>query len=179
MSNGVKLFISTADNSLLSKARVQELIEDFFNEKIIDRPWAILEEGDINLDNPREMVAANFEADHRGEDRESLIEALDAVDPGDQSLVLWFSGLNWDNYRIQAPLERQGYFNGNLFIVLLKEPRLIQMDDGEQTLQHFVMLQGNRTAEELDGTPLPFIFGRYFGDDFITNTQHYEVKPVR
>lgn len=179
MSNGVKLCISATDNSILSRAQVNEMVEDFFKEQIVDRPWAILEGEDIDLNQPRQMVAANFNARFRGEDLQSLHEALEQVPVEDQNIVLWFSGLNWDNYRIQAPLERQGYFNGNLFLVLLNEPRTFEMDDGELELQHFLMLQGNRTAEELDGTPLPFIFARYFGDDFLTATQHYPVKAVR
>lgn len=180
MSNGVKLFVSAPKTeTLLTETQINDMLEDFFNEKIVDHPWAILESDDIDLDNPRAMVKANFEARFRGEDLQSLQEALAQLPYGKDSFAIWFSGLNWDNYRIQAPLERQGYFNGNLFLVLLRQPRAIQMDDGILDLQHFVMLQGNRTAKELDGTPIPFILARYFGDDFITNTQHYTVKAVR
>lgn len=176
MSHGVKLFIASDETHQLSQADLQNLVNDLFREKMIDLPWAILKGEHIDLMKPRNMVKANFAAKLRGKEKLPLLKAIDELALDKEDHVLWFSGMNWSNFQLQTLLEKRGYYNGNIFIVLLHEPRSFQTEHGEITLKHFVLVHGNRAPEELEGTPIFNVFERYFGTDLQETLAYYEVE---
>lgn len=113
---------------------------------------------------------------YKGEDDISLLKTLREVPFGQSDLCVWFDHFNWKNPTLAESFNQCGYYNADIILYALAQPRpivcydLILGEIGEEhTVQFCLRTAGKSGPWDIAGTPLEPRLQRHFGSDLIVD----------